>query len=679
MTKSWDDLIDNLAGIGPKRLALFHQLGIYTIKELMFHFPFRFEDIQERDLVTILDQEKVTLKGKVLTTPVVNYFGRNKSRLSFRFAVGDFDVIQVTFFNQPYLKNQIEVGQERAIYGKWEAGKQALLGMKLFANQQENNDLLGVYRSTQGLKQPTIVNTIKLAFEEYRTVIPENIPDYLNTKYRLIPLEQALFQLHFPKNEEERNQAKRKIIFQEFFYFQWRLQNARRLTQSNQGQEMHYDVDELKKWIQLLPYELTDAQKQGVNDICYDLMAPYPMRRMLQGEVGSGKTIVAFLAMIVAVISGYQAAMIVPTEILVHQHIEKFNHLFKQYNLDVEYLISVMPQPKKQEVLSRLASGELKLVIGTHALLQDTVVFSQLGLIIIDEQHRFGVQQRQQLIDRNSQEAEVNLLQMTATPIPRSLAQSIYGDMAISTIAQLPKGRKPIITKWYKADRLDEVYQHMKEQIELGFQVYYVLPLIQTSEALESVENVLETVSSLQVVFPELMVGMLHGQMDKVAQQSAMEDFTENRTQILVATTMVEVGVDVANATMMIIQSAERFGLAQLHQLRGRVGRSTFQSYCYLIGDPTTEHGKRRLEIMCESQDGFYISQEDMKLRGMGNLLGREQSGLPTFHYANIIEDQTILNVAQNEVNHLIRHPYLVSDDEWKMLNDFLTHQKLEA
>ncbi|UUX34091.1 ATP-dependent DNA helicase RecG [Fundicoccus culcitae] len=679
MESSWDDLIDDLPGIGPKRLALFHQLDIYSIKDLLFHFPFRFENIQERDLMTIFDQEKVTLKGKVVTPPVVNYFGRNKSRLSFRFAVGDFDVIQVTFFNQPYLKQQLEMGQERAIYGKWESDKQALLGMKLLPNQKEGNDLLGVYSTTQGLKQATIVNTIKAAFESYYTVIPEILPEYLNNKYRLIPLNQALYQLHFPKNTAEQTQAKRKIIFQEFFLYQWRLQNAKHYSLKQKGKEMHYEVEELKSWIQRLPYELTDAQKQSMNEICYDLIAPYPMRRLLQGEVGSGKTIIAFLAMITTAISGYQSALIVPTEILAHQHVEKFKSLFEAYGLRVELLISVMPTQKKQAVIDDLASGKLQFVIGTHAILQESVTFARLGLIIIDEQHRFGVQQRQQLIDRNSQEASVNLLQMTATPIPRSLAQSLYGDMQVSTIAQLPKGRKPIETRWFDADKLDEVYQQMRSQISQGFQVYYVLPLIQNSEALESVENVMQTVATLKTVFPEYKIDALHGQLDKASQQQVMEAFNENELQILVATTMVEVGVDVPNATMMIIQSAERFGLAQLHQLRGRVGRGAAQSYCYLIANPTTEQGKERLQIMVESQDGFYISQADLKIRGMGNLLGREQSGIPQFHYANLIEDQTILNVAQNEVNTLLKNPHLVEDSEWKTLNKYTIDQKMEA
>lgn len=677
--KSWLDSLVELKGIGPVKVQQFQQIGIYNIRDLFFHFPFRYEDIQVRDIETILDQEKVTLKGKIVSEPVVQYFGRNKSRLNFRFAVTDHDIISVTFFNQPYLKNSIHLGETRAVYGKWQSNQQNLMGMKVIKQAENDQDFAPIYHTTKGLRQPQIVQAIQQAFEDYSTFIPEIIPSYLNDKYQMIPLDQALYQMHFPANKQESKQAQRKIIFQEFFLFQWRLQLATQRQQQLSGTRIHYEVDELKEVIKTLPYDLTNAQKKAVNEICYDLMAKYPMRRMLQGDVGSGKTLVAFLAMIASVIAGYQTSLLVPTEILAKQHVKSFNRMFESIGLRAELFVSVMNTAQKKQIVEGLASGRIRIVIGTHALIQDSIHFKNLGLAIIDEQHRFGVGQRQAMLNKGQSEHSVNLLQMTATPIPRSLALSLYGELSVSTIDELPNGRKAITTVLADEKNIEAVYEAVETELDKGHQVYYVLPLIESSEHMEEIENVLEVAEKLTQRFFNYHVDVLHGQLDKTQQQSVMEQFSLNETQILVATTMVEVGVDVANATVIVIQSAERFGLAQLHQLRGRVGRSDLPSYCFLIAKPTTEQGKARMEIITQHQDGFLISQEDMKIRGMGDVLGRNQSGLPQFHYANLFEDQHILTVAREEANDLLKHSEKLMEQERKELEKWVETQLIEA
>ena len=679
LEKSWFDSLSNLKGIGPVKVQQFQQIGIASIKDLLFHFPFRYEDIQVRELATILDQEKVTLKGKIVSEPVVQFFGRKKSRLNFRLAVSDHEIISVTFFNQPYLKNSIHLGETQAVYGKWQSNQQNLLGMKLIKQAESDQDFAPIYHTTKGLRQPQIIQAIKQAFEDYFEEIPELLPHYLNEKYQMIPLGQALFQMHFPKSGEESKQAKRKIIFQEFFLFQWRLQLATQRQRKQTGTRILYDVEELKEVIQSIPFNLTPAQKRAVNEICYDLMADFPMRRMLQGDVGSGKTLVAFLAMIASVIAGYQTALLVPTEILAKQHVKSFNRMFEPIGLRAELFVSVMNTSEKKALIDGLHTGRIRIVIGTHALIQDAIKFKNLGLAIIDEQHRFGVGQRQAMLNKGVDKDSINLLQMTATPIPRSLALSLYGEMSVSTIDELPNGRQPITTVLVEEEQIETVYQSMADELSAGHQIYYVLPLIESSEHMEQIENVLEVSDKLRARFPNYQVDVLHGQLDKTEQQVVMESFASNQTQILVATTMVEVGVDVANATVIVIQSAERFGLAQLHQLRGRVGRSNLASYCYLISKPTTEQGKARMQIMSRHQDGFIISQEDMKIRGMGDVLGRNQSGLPQFHYANIFEDQHVLEVARREVGQLLKTPERLSEEEILTLSQWVETQLIEV
>lgn len=677
---TWLAPIGELKGVGPKTVPLFQRLGIFTVRDLFFHFPFRFEDMQARDLASVLDGEKVALVGTVSTPPIVNYYGYKKSRLSFRLSIDRHNVIGVNFFNQPYLKNTVELGNKMAVYGKWQENQQSLLGIKIIQqDMKDTDDYAPIYRTTQGLKQNRIVNAIRQAFTDYKSSISELIPAYFNDKFHLVPLHEALFNMHFPKSKKELTQAQRKVIFLEFFIYQWRLQNALKNRQQQQGMRVLYEVDDLRKAIEHIPFELTQAQKMAVNEICRDLMAPYPMKRLLQGDVGSGKTLVAFITMIATVQAGFQTALMVPTEILAKQHHISFNQTFEAIGIRAELLTSEMPAKEKQDIIQGIKTGRIRLVIGTHALIQEAIEFNRLAYAVIDEQHRFGVNQRQTLLEKGPADYIPNLLQMTATPIPRSLAQTLYADMHVSTIDELPKGRKEITTYAIQDSELNIVYQAIEAELRKGHQAYYVLPLIEASEHMEQVENVNNIAQRLESIFPFVSIGVLHGQLNKEEQNGVMAAFKENKVQILVATTMVEVGVDVPNATIMVIQSAERFGLAQLHQLRGRVGRSEFASYCYLIANPTTEQGEERIAKMVESQDGFELSAADLKIRGMGDMLGKNQSGLPQFKFANPIEDQAVMEAAYLAVQELMVNGHLISDKELDLLKDFINDQGLEV
>lgn len=673
--KSWFMSIDQLKGVGPKTMQLFRSLGIETIRDLMHHFPFRFEDFQQRDLETVLDQEKVVLVGKVVTPPLVSYFGGRKSRLSFKLSVDSTQVIQVTFFNQPYLKQQIELGQIQAIYGRWQEKSQSLLAMKLV---KTNDDFAPVYSTTKGLKQSQIVAAIKQAFDHYRETIEDLVPESINRELDLMPLDKALETMHFPDNSHEKEKAQQKIIFTEFFLYQYRLQQAKKRLMKEKGIELHYPVEELRAIIQTIPFELTHSQKQAINDICRDLLSPFPMNRLLQGDVGSGKTLVAFVTMIACVLAGYQAALMVPTELLAQQHAMSFNRYFEPAGLHAELLTSDVKTKDKTDLIQGIASGRIRLLIGTHALIQEAVQFKSLAYLVIDEQHRFGVGQRQELLNKGMEGYQANVLQMTATPIPRSLAQTFYADLEVSTLDSLPAGRQKIQTQAVTERDIERVYQQMEIQIENGHQVYYVLPLIEASEYLDQVENVQAVFEKLQARFPTVKIGCLHGQLNKEEQATVMKAFKQQAIAILIATTMVEVGVDVPNATVMVIQSAERFGLAQLHQLRGRVGRSHLASYCYLIANPTTDQAKQRLAKMVASQDGFELSRADMEIRGTGDVLGRNQSGLPQFAYGHPLMDQEWMDLAYQTVQRILHQPETLSSQEQYILDQYSQSLRIE-
>lgn len=642
------DPVTVLAGVGQKRAESLASLGIHTIEDLLTYYPFRYEDIQERNLTEIQDQEKVTLKGLVVSPPVLSRFGYKKSRLQFRM-MQDHAVFNVSFFNQPYLKDKIILSEEIAVYGKWDSKRKALSGMKVLGSQTLD-DFSPIYHVNKSIRQTTLVDLIKKGFDEYGDFVEENLPYTLVEKYRLLDRQTAVRSMHFPKNHEENHQAKRRVVFEEFFLFQMQLQGLKHAEKSEKnGIEVLYDVQKLKEFTQSLPFELTDAQKRVTNEICRDLRSPQHMQRLLQGDVGSGKTVVAAIALYAAVTAGFQGALMVPTEILAQQHMESFVQLFSD-KLSVALLTGSTKAKERRELLERLESGKIDVVIGTHALIQEGVEFKNLGLVITDEQHRFGVNQRKVLREKGWRP---DVLFMTATPIPRTLAITAYGEMDVSIIDELPAGRIPIETRWIRTPQLDSVLEWTRKELGKGHQMYVICPLIEESEALD-VKNAVEIYEKLSDLFaPEYEVGLLHGKMKNQEKERIMEDFKENQTQILVSTTVIEVGVNVPNATVMLIMDADRFGLAQLHQLRGRVGRGSDASFCILVANPKNEMGVERMKIMTETNNGFVLSEKDLELRGPGEVFGFRQSGLPQFAIADLVADGNILEVARDEATQI--------------------------
>lgn len=653
------DPVTALSGVGEKRAETLATLGIETIEDLLTYYPFRYEDIQERQIQEINDQEKVTLKGLVVSPAVLNRFGYKKSKLSFRL-MQENDVFMVSFFNQPYLKDKIVVGEEIAIYGRWDAKRQTLNGMKILSSSSQNEGFSPIYHVNKSIRQTTLIQLIKQAFEQYYGYIEENLPQNLVDKYRLFARNEAMWAMHFPKTMEDHHQAKRRVIFEEFFVFQMKIQGLKTKEKAEKnGLSIPYDIQKLKAFIASLPFELTNAQKKVTNEICKDLLSPKHMQRLLQGDVGSGKTIVAAIVLYAATTAGFQGALMVPTEILAQQHYQSLAELLRPFEVNVALLTGSTKTKERQQILADLKSGELDIIIGTHALIQDEVDFAHLGLVITDEQHRFGVNQRKVLREKGY---KPDVLFMTATPIPRTLAITAYGEMDVSIIDEMPAGRIPIVTRWVLPKQLDQVLKWGQTELASHHQMYVICPLIEESESLD-VENAQKIYEQLRDYYaPDYQVGLLHGRMKNDEKDAVMQAFKENQLQVLVSTTVIEVGVNVPNATAMIIIDADRFGLAQLHQLRGRVGRGSQASYCILVANPKNEVGKERMKIMTQTNNGFVVSQKDLELRGPGEVFGNRQSGLPVFHFADIVADAHILEVAKEEAQAIY------AQKDWQIL-----------
>ena len=652
-----------LPGIGPKSAEKYKKLGIETVEDLLLYFPFRYEDFKSKNVLDLEDGEKAVVSGLVATPANVQYYGYKRNRLRFTIKQGEL-VLAVSFFNQPYLADKIELGQTVAVFGKWDKAKGALTGMKLLA--QVEDDLQPVYRLSQGVSQSALVKVIKTAFEAgLDQLLEENLPQILMDKYHLLSRRQAVRAMHFPKDLEEYKQALRRVKFEELLFFQLQLQVLKEENRSvGQGIVLDWDEKKLKALQAKLPFTLTEAQERSLNEILADMRSPYHMNRLLQGDVGSGKTVVAGLAMYAAVTAGKQAALMVPTEILAEQHLQSLTSLFS--NLRILLLTGSLKAAERRERLDLIKSGQVDLVVGTHALIQEGVHFHDLGLIIIDEQHRFGVAQRRILREKGQ---NPDVLMMTATPIPRTLAITAFGDMDVSIIDQMPAGRKEIITRWVKHQQLNLVLDWLIKEIQKGSQAYVISPLIEESEALD-LKNAIALEEELIAYFGDrVRIALLHGKMKGEEKEAIMQAFKQGEIDLLVSTTVIEVGVNVPNATVMIIMDADRFGLSQLHQLRGRVGRGDKQSYAVLVANPKTESGKRRMKIMTETTNGFVLAEEDLKLRGSGEIFGTRQSGIPEFQVANLIEDYPILEEARKVAVQVVTTPNWREHSDWHCLS----------
>lgn len=662
--------VSNLKGIGKETAEQLAKIGIDTVHDLIWTFPYRHEDFRLKDLAETPHNERVTIEARVESEPTALFLGKNKSRLQFT-ALAGRHLIKVVFFNQNYLRQKISTGMTITVTGKWDRGRQVLVGSSVtFGPKTEQVDFEPVYSLKGGLQQKRFRKYMRQALDTAKEELRETLPQTIRENYQLLALQDALEGVHFPTDANHAKQARRRFVYEELLEFQLRIQALRKTNKElEKGISIRYDLEKLKAFIATLPYELTGAQKRVVNEICKDLLIPQRMNRLLQGDVGSGKTVVAAIGLYAAVTAGYQGALMAPTEILAEQHAENLHAWFDPIGIKVALLSGSTKAKVRRELLAQLAAGEIDILIGTHALIQPDVEFNQLGFVITDEQHRFGVEQRRVLREKGE---NPDVLFMTATPIPRTLAITVFGEMDVSIIDELPAGRKEIETHWLKKEQLNSVLMRMAQELEAGRQAYVITPLIEESDKLD-VQNAVDAYEHLALYFGNrFKVGLMHGKLHPDEKDAVMRAFNDGEIHVLVSTTVVEVGVNVPNATFMTIYDAERFGLAQLHQLRGRVGRGEHQSYCVLIADPKTDEGKERMMSMTETNDGFRLAEKDLELRGSGDFFGKRQSGLPEFKMADLVHDYRALETARQDAAKMLYEDAFWQDAEYEGLREKL-------
>ncbi len=671
-------------GVGPARGAMLETKGLLTVEDLLSYVPFRYEDRSNmKTIAQLAPGEMATVVAEVRTARVAGFRRRNLGLFEASFTDSSRAVLRAKWFHGEYLAKTLEPGRRLALFGKVEfdsyTGELAMVHPEFELLTEEDDDAeaaLHVGRVVPVYEAISKVNTRALRTIVHRALgqiapLEDHIPESIRQRFKLVDRWTAVREMHFPPADSDlrllnafRSPAQFRLIFEEFFWLEYGLLVRRGKARQLVGIAFALN-DRVREGIKtMLPFKPTGAQKKVLAEIAGDMAAPRPMHRLLQGDVGSGKTIVAAEAAIIAIENGFQVAMLAPTEILAAQHYLYLKPLLSKLGYVVALLTGSFSDREKSQLKKLLAEGLVHVAVGTHALLEKDVEFRNLGLAVIDEQHRFGVMQRLGLAHKGM---HPDVLVMTATPIPRTFALTIYGDLDVSVIDELPPGRKPIVTKHVTADQVERVYSFLKKQIAEGKQAYVVYPVIEESEtqAMKAAEKMHAHLS--REVFPDLAVGLLHGRLPAPEKEAAMEDFKQGRMHILVATTVIEVGVDVPNATVMVIEQAERFGLAQLHQLRGRVGRGAVQSYCILVTERVNDAARERIRTMVDTTDGFQIAEMDLKLRGPGEFLGTRQSGLPSLRIANILRDQEILEIARNAAGEFIEHPPSAAEFERAM------------
>ena len=661
--------IQYVKGIGPKKAEKLNKLGIYTIKDLLYYFPRQFEDRSViKKIAQLEDEEKVTVKA--LITNIESYTPKKGMTITRIDVKDDTGFAKLTFFNREYIKNTFRVGDSILAFGKVKKnGRFVELNsceLEYLSTSPKNiGKLLPVYPLSYGITNKDIMNTVRMVFENKDIKIPEYMPEYLLKKYRLCGIEYAIKNIHFPKDKESLKIALYRLIFEELLVLQLGLFMYKGGSSNEKGITFKRD-SRLDDVLESLPFKLTKAQNRALNEIIDDMCSEKVMNRLVQGDVGSGKTVVALLALAECVFNGYQGALMAPTEILAQQHYESFTETFEDIGISVELLTGSVTKKQKEGILQRVKNGEVDILIGTHALIEENVEFENIGLVITDEQHRFGVRQRGKL---SSKGTCPDILVMTATPIPRTLALILYGDLDISIIDELPPGRQPIETIAVEKKKRDKVYNSLvRREVDKGRQVYIVCPLVEESETLD-ITSATETAEEIKRdFFPDLRVGLLHGKMKPSEKDAVMTSFKNHELDILVSTTVIEVGVNVPNSTLMIIENAERFGLAQLHQLRGRVGRGKHQSYCVLIYGSNSEVCRKRMDIMEETNDGFKISEKDLEIRGPGEFFGTMQHGVPELKVANLFKHMKILKTVQQEARIIIGEDSTLDFKEYRGL-----------
>ncbi|SKA76264.1 ATP-dependent DNA helicase RecG [Clostridium sp. USBA 49] len=655
--------IEIIKGIGPKTKKILNQCGIYTIMDLLLYFPRDYEKISKNVsnnvklgqksifncTVIKIDKDIKTKTNKILTTVIFKY---------------EDNIIKGRWFNQPYMKDKFMLLKQYTIAGKIEIfkGEKIMLNPIIVNKTYINNEnkslcknkeeylLIPIYSLKEGLTNKFIIKILSEVLS--KIYIEENMPQWFIKKYNLMSLDKAIKNIHNPHNIEDLNEAKKRLKFQELFTYSLKILMLKDFIKRN-NQGISFKISpELKILKETLPFNLTTAQNKVIREILIDQKKNKAMNRLVQGDVGSGKTIVAIITVFNVVKNGYQVAVMAPTEILANQHYEEFNNILKSFNINIKMLSGSMSEKQKLEIKQELKFGKIDILIGTHALLEEDVQFKNLGMIVTDEQHRFGVMQRNILLNKGN---NVDVLVMTATPIPRTLALTLYGDLDISIINELPPGRQKIDTYYVDYKNKDKVYKFAIEEVKKGRQVYVVCPLVENNDELElnSVETLYEELT--QKYFSPKEVAFLYGKMPNKLKDEIMQKFKSGNIKVLISTTVIEVGINVPNATVMIIENAERFGLAQLHQLRGRVGRGKFKSYCILIAKINNKIVEKRLNILQKSNDGFYIAEEDLKLRGSGELLGFKQHGEDNLILSDLVEDIDLFKIANIEARRLLK------------------------
>ncbi|MGJ9458821.1 ATP-dependent DNA helicase RecG [Oceanobacillus sp. CF4.6] len=666
------ELVTEIKGVGAKAAEDLSLMHIHTIVDLIYYFPYRYDVYEIRPLSELIHEDKVTIEGRVLNDPSLTFFGRKKSRLSFTVEVEGV-AIKAVMFNRAFAKKQIQAENIITLTGKWDAHRLQITVSNYKVGPAEDQEKINPIYSVKGdFTNIKLKKVIQKALTDYGTGIHEILPERYLQSYKIPNRKDALFTMHFPKDRVALKHARRRFTYEEFLLFQLKMQLLRKLKrESTQGNAQHYDPILVQEFIGSFPFSLTSAQEKSLNQILADLKSPYRMNRLLQGDVGSGKTAVAAISLYASITAGKQGALMVPTEILAEQHYQSLTELFGE-RAKIVLLTGSIKGKKRKEILAKVLNHEADIVVGTHALIQDEVIFNDLGFAIVDEQHRFGVEQRRILRDKG---LNPDVLFMTATPIPRTLAITAFGDMDVSVIDEMPAGRKEIETLWAKENTFERILTFIEQRVAEGEQAYVVSPLIEESDKLD-IQNAVDLFHQLQEYFPkEVKVGLMHGRLPAAEKDGVMKQFAANDLQVLVSTTVVEVGVNVPNATIMVIYDADRFGLSQLHQLRGRVGRGKKQSYCILISEPKGEVGKERMRIMTETTDGFELSEQDLKLRGPGDFFGKKQSGVPEFKVADMIHDYRALETARKDAQEIIEENLLENDEDYYPLRHYIENQ----
>ena len=656
--------VQYIKNVGPNRVKLLNKLNIFTLGDLITYFPRNHEDRSiPKKIAETTDGEEVLIKATAITKVTEM---RTRRMTIYKLVVrDDTGVCTITWFNQKYLKDKIKMGNTYHFFGKIE-NKLGRIEMNSPVFEEEGVEkntgrIVPIYPSTFNLSQNMLRKVMESGINEVYGKLEETLPEYILEKYKLLEINEAIKNIHFPKSNSDFIRAKNRLVFEELLGVQLALLNLREgYNVEKKGIKFNKDV-KMNDIIDTLPFKLTNAQLRVLKEINDNMESEKTMNRLLQGDVGSGKTVVSIISAYKAVKSGYQVAIMAPTAILADQHLKNFEKTLKNFNIKCELLISSVTKKKKEDILQRLANGEIDILIGTHAILEENVVFNNLGLVVTDEQHRFGVKQRAKIVAKGN---NPDVIVMSATPIPRTLALILYGDLDISIIDELPPNRKKIDTFAVTKEYEERVNNFVKKQINEGRQAYIVCPLVEDSEELD-----LKSVTALyekykNEVFSEYKVEYLHGKMKAKEKDEIMNRFKDGQIDILISTTVIEVGVDVPNSSIMIVENAERFGLAQLHQLRGRVGRGEYQSYCILKYEGKGKNTKERMKIMSQTNDGFVISEKDLELRGSGDFFGTAQHGLPELKIANLFEDIQELKVIQELAQKIISDDPLLEQEK---------------